>query len=86
MLLIIVVDHMKDRSGFSPLIALPVSEFLHQGDAILLPTLFGQLLEAQCHVVKSDHHHDFALPESLLFRVLILRLLVRLRGLFHALL
>ena len=46
-----VIDHCcrpyEGSERFPSLIALPVSEFLHQGDAILLPTLFGQLLEAQ---------------------------------------
>ena len=51
---------MQDRRKRCPSIGLPVAQFMHQRQTVLLAALISQLLQPQFHVVAGDHHHDLA--------------------------
>jgi ABC-type phosphonate transport system ATPase subunit len=51
---------MEDRRDIPSAIGLPVAEFLHQGQTVLLAALTSQLVETVLQIVHGQRHHDLA--------------------------
>ena len=51
---------MQDWRDVPSAIGLPVAEFIHQGQTVLLAALMSQLVETMSQIVHGQQHHDFA--------------------------